>query len=126
MSAASLHAASPGHSGGTLFDYDDAIMRVDTARVCLHCDELHERDLCPACGSETFAFLRRWVPPAPERPRRTPPAPGAGEAAATQIDVAYRPRRTTAWFRSSHKSATVGPAPGPAPKQPSGDGEHTP
>jgi len=38
-------------------------MRLDVARLCLDCDEVHDGDRCPACGSETFAFLKRWVPP---------------------------------------------------------------
>jgi hypothetical protein len=37
-------------------------MRLAVARLCLDCEEVHERDTCPVCGSETFAFLKRWVP----------------------------------------------------------------
>ena len=45
--------------------------------MCLDCEEIHEGQQCPACASETFAYLTRWVP-APERretPRATAPAP---------------------------------------------------
>ena len=35
-------------------------MRLAVARLCLDCEEVHERDKCPVCGSETFAFLKRW------------------------------------------------------------------
>ncbi len=39
-------------------------MRLAVARLCLDCEEVHEGDRCPVCGSETFAFLKRWVPAA--------------------------------------------------------------
>ena len=39
-------------------------MRLAGARLCLDCEEVHEGDRCPVCGSETFAFLKRWVPAA--------------------------------------------------------------
>jgi hypothetical protein len=45
-------------------------MLLRTARLCLDCDNVHERQQCPVCASEAFAFMTRWVP-APER-RRLP------------------------------------------------------
>jgi hypothetical protein len=48
-------------------------MRLGIARLCLDCEEVHDADRCPACGSETFAFLKRWVTPAatpPKAPQR--------------------------------------------------------
>src|SRR5260370_38571171 len=39
-------------------------MRLAVARLCLDCEEVHESVSCPVCGSEAFAFLKRWVPPA--------------------------------------------------------------
>ena len=39
-------------------------MRLGVARLCLDCEEVHDTDRCPVCGSETFAFLKRWVTPA--------------------------------------------------------------
>jgi len=43
----------------------------------MDCEEVHDGQMCPACGSETFAFISRWIP-APERRRRArPPAPPA-------------------------------------------------
>jgi hypothetical protein len=45
-----------------------------SARLCLDCEEIHEDQHCPACASETFAFLTRWIP-APEGARKpSPPA----------------------------------------------------
>ena len=39
-------------------------MRLAVARLCLDCEEIHDGDRCPVCGSETLAFSKRWVPPA--------------------------------------------------------------
>jgi len=39
-------------------------MRLAVARLCLDCEEVHDGDRCPVCGSETFAFLKKWVLPA--------------------------------------------------------------
>jgi hypothetical protein len=39
-------------------------MRLDDARLCLDCEEIHDDQECPSCGSEAFAFLTRWVKPA--------------------------------------------------------------
>src|SRR5262245_13666722 len=41
-------------------------MQLRVARLCLDCEELHDAQICPACGSETFAYITRWIP-APER-----------------------------------------------------------
>jgi hypothetical protein len=36
-------------------------MKLDAARLCLDCDEIHEEQNCPSCSSEAFAFVTRWV-----------------------------------------------------------------
>jgi hypothetical protein len=41
-------------------------MQLHVARLCLDCNEVYDANDCPRCGSETFAYLSRWVP-APER-----------------------------------------------------------
>jgi hypothetical protein len=41
-------------------------MQLRNARLCLDCEEIHDGAQCPGCASETFAFIKRWVP-APER-----------------------------------------------------------
>jgi hypothetical protein len=51
-------------------------MRLGVARLCLDCEEVHDADRCPVCGSETFAFLKRWVTPVAP-PLKAPP--GAGQ-----------------------------------------------
>ena len=49
-------------------------MRLRDARLCLDCDEVHDATLCPACGSESFTYISRWVPvPDVERPPRQEP-----------------------------------------------------
>ena len=37
------------------------LMRLDNARLCLDCEEIHEEQVCPTCGSEAFGFLTRWI-----------------------------------------------------------------
>jgi len=49
-------------------------MQLNTARLCLDCQELHEESACPICGSESFAYITRWIP-APERRTTVRPAP---------------------------------------------------
>jgi hypothetical protein len=47
------------------------------ARLCLDCEEVHDEYRCPACASDHFSYLTRWVPvpERPDRPRRPRPAP---------------------------------------------------
>ena len=47
-------------------------MQLHVARLCLDCQEIHDQQTCPACSSESFACISRWIP-APER--RTQPRP---------------------------------------------------
>ena len=46
------------------------------ARLCLDCEEVHDEYRCPACASDHFSYLTRWVP-GPDRPvrPRSKPAP---------------------------------------------------
>jgi hypothetical protein len=50
-------------------------MQLGIARLCLDCDEVHDKERCPACASEAFAFLTRWVRPAPSAKRPAAPKP---------------------------------------------------
>lgn len=46
-------------------------MRLQDARLCLDCEEVHDATICPVCGSESFAYISRWVPvPDSARPKR--------------------------------------------------------
>jgi predicted nucleic acid-binding Zn-ribbon protein len=44
-------------------------MQLHAARLCFNCEEVHDQPACPACGSDSFAYLSRWIP-ASERPAR--------------------------------------------------------
>lgn len=53
-------------------------MRLRDARLCLDCEEVHQDEICPICGSESFAYISRWVPvPEPERAPRPTSTPDA-------------------------------------------------
>jgi hypothetical protein len=79
-------------------------MKLDVARLCLDCEEVHERQHCPSCGSEVFAFLTRWIEPAAElrndrlrqRPSSPEPPPSGEQLEAyRQLLNGERPRRTS-------------------------------
>lgn len=57
-------------------------MQLRHARLCLNCEEVHASAHCPACASERFAYVTRWIPP---EERRTEPrtAPGRTVVVAT-------------------------------------------
>ena len=67
-------------------------MNLDEARLCLDCEEVHEDQVCPSCGSEAFAYLTRWVQPSSERARERHPEPPATrpEARTREQLEAYR------------------------------------
>ena len=44
-------------------------MQLQTARLCVDCEEVHASAVCPACASETFVYLSRWGPS--EKPETT-------------------------------------------------------
>jgi hypothetical protein len=48
-------------------------MQLRNARLCLDCDEIHEESHCPMCASESFAFIKRWVPASERRSRPRQP-----------------------------------------------------
>jgi RNA polymerase subunit RPABC4/transcription elongation factor Spt4 len=45
-------------------------MKLRSSRLCLDCEEIHDAQQCPACASESFVYLTKWVPVtvAPEAP----------------------------------------------------------
>jgi hypothetical protein len=80
-------------------------MQLRTARLCLDCEEVHEAQQCPACASETFVFITRWVP-APERrqkPRSAEPPP-APESVDTYREI-LNPRQDSAGWRFVKRGA---------------------
>jgi predicted nucleic acid-binding Zn-ribbon protein len=66
-------------------------MQLHTARLCLDCQEVHEGQTCPICGSESFAYISRWIP-APER--RSKPRPAASSPEAETYRRLLSPERT--------------------------------
>jgi hypothetical protein len=51
-------------------------MQLRNARLCLDCEEVHDAAHCPACASESFAFITRWVPsPSADAVAPGPPPP---------------------------------------------------
>lgn len=48
-------------------------MQLRNARLCLDCDEVHDEGRCPICASESFAFIKRWVPASERRSRQRSP-----------------------------------------------------
>src|SRR3954453_21127890 len=60
-------------------------MQLHVARLCMDCDEVHDSKTCPVCGSESFAYITRWIP-APER-RRLPRPPQPSDTAATYREL---------------------------------------
>ena len=47
-------------------------MQLRVARLCVDCEEVHDSQRCPVCASETFSYLKKWVPVEERRthPRR--------------------------------------------------------
>lgn len=65
-------------------------MRLDAARLCLDCEEIHDNQECPSCGSEAFAFLTRWVKPAqPADDDLRPEAPDTRGASRSRPDAEH-------------------------------------
>ena len=58
-------------------------MQLRSARLCLDCDEIHDSPQCPACASETFAYISRWVPAPARRATQGPRPAGAARRAVT-------------------------------------------
>ena len=72
-------------------------MKLVNARLCLDCEEVHEEQHCPICGSESFAFMTRWVAPsdtvaaeAGPRPTRPPDAVPRREGVERREQLARR------------------------------------
>jgi hypothetical protein len=71
-------------------------MQLRTARLCMDCEEVHDLQQCPACASETFAYLTRWVP-VPERRQRPRPTELANRETVDTYREMLSPQRTSGW-----------------------------
>jgi hypothetical protein len=69
-------------------------MQLRNARLCLDCEEVHDAQVCPACTSEAYVPLTRWVE-APERRARSRDEPSSSRAEIYRalIDAENRPSR---------------------------------
>jgi hypothetical protein len=68
-------------------------VQLHNARLCLDCEEVHDLVRCPACASESFAFLERWVPaPDGSRPPKAQPPPEAAVYRRLMVADAMRPK----------------------------------
>ena len=69
-------------------------MKLRNARLCLDCEEVHDAAHCPACASESFAFIKRWVPiPSTETapaPAGVPPRPERHERPVPPLEPTTR------------------------------------
>jgi hypothetical protein len=80
-------------------------MHLGVARLCLDCHEIHEYDRCPACTSEAFAYIRRWI--ALDNVASRPPTGQENSPAGEKIET-YRQilqpaasgSRSTRWLRN--------------------------
>ena len=69
-------------------------MQLRSARLCLDCEEVHDASQCPACTSEMYVPITRWVP-APERRNRPRSASSSRvEAYRALLDAEPRPSVT--------------------------------
>jgi hypothetical protein len=71
-------------------------MKLDAARLCLDCEEVHEEQVCPICSSEAFAYLTRWVQTASEPRLDRRPAVNTA-AAATAVHQTRTPEQIEAY-----------------------------
>lgn len=80
-------------------------MQLRTARLCLDCEEVHDEYRCPACASDAFSYISRWVPVPDRRGRPRPAAPPAPEYDAYREIVRGQPpappaKRGRPWMRA--------------------------
>jgi predicted nucleic acid-binding Zn-ribbon protein len=74
-------------------------MQLHIARLCLDCDELHAEQSCPICGSESFAYISRWIPTPERRPRPRPePANETAETYRQLLDADRQPAGIGRWM----------------------------
>jgi len=101
-------------------------MQLQVARLCMDCEEVHDMQTCPVCGSETFAFISRWVP-TPERRQapRPPERPERLETVETYRELLSRPKPRsgmTRWLQRGAVGAAAIAAVGWALQRNSGTG----
>ena len=86
-------------------------MQLRSARLCLDCEEVHDANVCPACASEIFAYITRWIP-APER--RTRARQDTPEDPDDTVRVVPRPATPDDTVRMRPPRTAPPPAPTPS------------
>jgi hypothetical protein len=82
-------------------------MRLQDARLCADCDEVHDLQQCPHCASERFGYLSRWVPIPKERVRPRPKTSPTAEVFKQLIEEPG-PLQTQSGVRRFLKQGAVG------------------
>ncbi len=89
-------------------------MHLGVARLCLDCQEVHDQDRCPACTSESFAFITRWIKlegPPEAQPRTDRQKPSAEAKVDTYRQILHPSQRRTragTWLRNGGLLIAVG------------------
>ena len=87
-------------------------MQLRSARLCLDCEVLHEDPQCPACASEAFVYLTRWIPVDDRKTRkRTVPRPAATPRVASFVTggaVGLAVLATARWLLRNPSGADAG------------------
>ena len=85
-------------------------MQLRNARLCLDCEEVHDAAHCPACASESFAFITRWVP-SPSADAATGCAATGQPGGAAENVPHHRSSRRRAETLDTYRQLLGGPAP---------------
>ena len=73
-------------------------MQLHVARLCLDCQEIHAAGRCPACSSETFAPVSRWIPAQERRTRpRLPQSEDVAETYRQLLEPEADVKRASVW-----------------------------
>jgi hypothetical protein len=82
-------------------------MQLRVARLCLDCEEIHDQLSCPICGSESFAYISRWVPQVESTPRQRPAPTPSRETAETYRELITPSPPTSASRRWAKRGAVA-------------------
>lgn len=67
---------------------------LEKARICLECDTIHDLVSCPECGSASFQYVARWIPP------QHPPKPGPARPPFPILELPES-KKQSHWLRNS-------------------------
>lgn len=103
-------------------------MQLRSARLCLDCEELHEEPQCPACASEAFVYLTRWVPVDERKTRkRATPRPASSPRVSSFVKggaVGLAVLATARWLLRNPPGSAPAAAPPSAPADAGAAADH--